>query len=221
MTTRIALVPGVLALLPEYAGQVDPVADLRAACLQAVAWLGPDVTVIADTQGARVAEALLAGLDTSASALYSTNEGGSPRALSSTNEGGSASALSSTGEGCGGALSSTSEGGGAGAPYSTDEAGAAYLIVANGSACRTEKAPGFLDQRATGFDGTLGAALQTGDRVHLRGFDRALAEELAVGNPAGFAALADLLTGAERAVVDYADDPFGVQYWVMRWRCES
>ena len=198
MTTRIALVPGVLALLPEYAGQVDPVADLRAACLQAVAWLGPDVTVIADAQGARVAEALLAGLDTSASAPYSTNEGGSASAPYATNEAG-----------------------GARAPYSTNEGAAAYLVVANGSACRTEKAPGFLDQRATGFDDALGAALQTGDREHLRGFDRALAEELAVGNPAGFAALADLLTGAERAVVDYADDPFGVQYWVMRWRCES
>ena len=38
--TRVVLVPGVLALLPEYAGIEDPVAELRAAALDAVAWLG-------------------------------------------------------------------------------------------------------------------------------------------------------------------------------------
>ena len=37
---RVVLVPGVLALLPEYAGLTDPVAELRAACREAVAWLG-------------------------------------------------------------------------------------------------------------------------------------------------------------------------------------
>ncbi len=56
---RAALVPGVLALLPEYASLQDPVADLRAACLDAVGWLGADVTVLAGPQGRRVAEALL------------------------------------------------------------------------------------------------------------------------------------------------------------------
>ncbi len=54
------LVPGALALLPEYAGIEDPVADLRAACVEAVGWLGADVTVLADAQGTRVAEHLLA-----------------------------------------------------------------------------------------------------------------------------------------------------------------
>ena len=32
---RVALVPGVLALLPEYAGQEDPVSEVRAAALAA------------------------------------------------------------------------------------------------------------------------------------------------------------------------------------------
>ena len=36
MTSRVVLVPGVLALLPEYAGQTDPVAELRAATPDAV-----------------------------------------------------------------------------------------------------------------------------------------------------------------------------------------
>ena len=56
---RAVLVPGVLALLPEYAGLEDPVAELRAACLDAVGWLGDDVTVLAGPQGRKVADALL------------------------------------------------------------------------------------------------------------------------------------------------------------------
>jgi hypothetical protein len=58
---RVALVPGVLAFLPEYAGQLDPVPDARAASLAAVAWLaeaGP-VTVVADEQGGRIGRHLL------------------------------------------------------------------------------------------------------------------------------------------------------------------
>ena len=56
---RAVLVPGALALLPEYAGLEDPVAELRAACLDAVGWLGEDVTVLAGPQGRRVAGSLL------------------------------------------------------------------------------------------------------------------------------------------------------------------
>ena len=57
--TRIVLVPGVLALLPEHASLTDPVADLRAACLDAVGWLTAQVSVLAYPQGDRVARALL------------------------------------------------------------------------------------------------------------------------------------------------------------------
>jgi hypothetical protein len=159
---RVALVPGVLALLPEYAGIDDPVADLRAACLKAVGWLGPDVRVVADEQGARVAGHLLA-----------------TRASTEPVDGGS------------------------------------VLVVGNGSARRTEKAPGHLDERAHAFDEALGAALRAGD---LGGVDPTLAEEL-WASVQGIATLAELLSG-EPAMVDYDDDPFGVQYWVMRWQCE-
>ena len=60
---RVALVPGVLALLPAYAGLVDPVAEVRAAARTAAAWLaelGGPVEVVADEQGARVGRHLLA-----------------------------------------------------------------------------------------------------------------------------------------------------------------
>ena len=58
---RVALVPGVLAFLPEYGGIEDPVADVRAASLAAVAWLaeaGP-VAFVADAQGTRVGRHLV------------------------------------------------------------------------------------------------------------------------------------------------------------------
>ncbi|MDP2774938.1 MAG: hypothetical protein Q8O61_15400, partial [Nocardioides sp.] len=60
--TRVVLVPGALALLPSYRGIEDPVADLRAACLDAVRWLGADPRVVAGAQGARVAAHLIDGV---------------------------------------------------------------------------------------------------------------------------------------------------------------
>jgi hypothetical protein len=63
MSQRVALVPGVPALLPVYASLDDPVAELRAACRGAVAQIvtpGAGVLVVADAPGRRVAEALLA-----------------------------------------------------------------------------------------------------------------------------------------------------------------
>ncbi|MCY7395661.1 MAG: hypothetical protein LH468_05790 [Nocardioides sp.] len=161
--TRVVLVPGVLALLPSYAGLTDPVADLRAACASAVAWLtrdGSPVTVLGDEQGTRVGHHLL---------------GDSP-----------------TG------------------------AGSSYLVVGNGSACRTEKAPGHLDARAAGFDAALGAALTGPDPEALRAVDPGLARELWASVDA-WGQLGDLLTGDHVAHVHHDDDPFGVQYWVIRW----
>ncbi|MCW2797191.1 hypothetical protein [Nocardioides sp.] len=176
------LVPGVLALLPEYAGLVDPVAELRAACSTAVGWLcwAPEVTVIADEQGARVAAHLLE----QARSLRVTCPSEADLRLMA-------------GE------------------------GAAHLVVANGTARRSEKAPGYLDERAAGFDAALGTALRTPDPAALGGLDEELAADLLVGNPAGLRELAGLLTVEHRLVFDHDDDPFGVQYWVMGWQCES
>ena len=47
-----------------------------------------------------------------------------------------------------------------------------YLVVGNGSARRTEKAPGHLDERAAAFDADLGRRLEQGS---LAGIDRDLA----------------------------------------------
>ncbi|MEO6509889.1 MAG: hypothetical protein ABIO16_02780 [Nocardioides sp.] len=162
---RVAIVPGVLALLPEYAGQVDPVPEVRAAALAAVAWLAEQgaVTVVADEQGARVGRHL----------------------------------LDATG--------------------AAEGDGASYLVVANGSARRNDTAPGYVDDRAVPCDAVLDAALRKPDPDALAATDVALGSSLLVGNPAGLVRLGTLLRGADPALVDYADDPYGVQYWVMRW----
>lgn len=136
---RVVLIPGVLALRPEYASLVDPVAELRAAVDAAVAWAGPD------------------GL----------------------------------------------------------------VAVGNGSAKRTEKAPGYFDERAEAFDARLRDALVAPSPAVLRGVDPALAHEL-WASVESFGTLADALermvsTGSITVSVDYDDAPYGVQYWVIRW----
>ena len=156
--TRVVLVPGALALLPEYAGIDDPVRDLRAACLSAVAWLGRDVEVLSDSQGARVGAYL---------------------------------------------VDATTR--------SVDEP--SYLVVANGSARRTEKAPGHLDERSFAFDDGLR------EWLFGRGAppDPTLAAEL-LASTTGFELMAERIAPWGQPVVDFDDDPFGVQYWVLRWQ---
>ncbi|MDN4162494.1 hypothetical protein [Nocardioides abyssi] len=88
---------------------------------------------------------------------------------------------------------------------------AAYLVVGNGSAKRSEKAPGHLDERSFGFDDALRDALVAGD---LAGMDWSLADDL-WASVDGLRRAVDLIGGP--ATVDYDDDPYGVQYWVMRW----
>ncbi len=153
--TRVVLVPGVLALLPSYAGIHDPVADLRAACRAAVGSLGDDVTVRASSsQGERVAAHLLADAHPTGSAP-------------------------------------------------------SVLLVGNGSACRTEKAPGHLDERSFGFDDGVHAWLSG----HGPAPDPVLARDLW----ADVDALLAFDPGFTEPEVLYDDDPYGVRYWVLAW----
>jgi hypothetical protein len=92
------------------------------------------------------------------------------------------------------------------------------LVVANGSATRTEKAPGFFDERAAGFDAVIGTALAEGDPAALAGLDLGLAEQLWCPDAPALVELGHR-DGPCEATVDYDDDPFGVQYWVVRWQC--
>lgn len=160
----VALVPGVLALLPAYGSIDDPVADLRRACGSAVGRLGPRVRVVASgASGVRVGAALVAA---SGATVVDAGETGT-------------------------------------------------LVVGNGSAARTEKAPGHLDDRAEHFDAGLRAAL-LGDVAALGLVDLSLAEEL-WADVAALAQLARLVPRSATAEVVHDDAPFGVQYWVICW----
>jgi hypothetical protein len=94
------------------------------------------------------------------------------------------------------------------------------LFLGDGSARRGEKAPGHFDERAADFDGRILEALKGGRSDVLEGLDPALgAELLAAGVPAlrCLGALAEVV-GITHTEVTYADDPFGVSYWVATWR---
>ncbi len=99
----------------------------------------------------------------------------------------------------------------------TDDPSAPLLVFASGSAMRTEKAPGFFDERAAAFDAQLDAAIRSGKG--LSNLDLALGEQLWAQ---GLTGLVDL-AGAEidDAQVDYADAPYGVAYWVARWQLKA
>ena len=102
----------------------------------------------------------------------------------------------------------------------------ALLVLGDGSARRSPKAPGHFDERAAAFDAAVEKAVRAGDLDALLDVNPALARELmATGRPAW-----QVLAGALRAGagpegarggpaapavdVQYAGDPFGVKYLV-------
>lgn len=163
---RVALVPGVPALLPSYASIEDPVADLRSACHAAVASLGPRVRVLASSDvGGRVAHHLLRAAEA--------------------------------------------------VPDDTEPTG--VLVVGNGSAKRTPKAPGHVDERAEVFDDDLRCALVEPRPAALAALDADLAAEMWADVEA-IRQLADVLKPGMAATVTYDTAPYGVQYWVVTWQ---
>jgi hypothetical protein len=96
----------------------------------------------------------------------------------------------------------------------------AVLAMADGSARRTLRAPGYLDERSHAFDAAVELAIASGDLDALLAIDAGLARELmATGRPAW-----QVLAGAARQVsatvqVRYRDDPFGVLYLVASLAC--
>ncbi|HSP39129.1 MAG TPA: class III extradiol dioxygenase subunit B-like domain-containing protein [Frankiaceae bacterium] len=110
----------------------------------------------------------------------------------------------------------------------------AVLCMGDGSARRSEKAPGWLDGRAEAFDARVSAALGTADLEALAALEPDLARDLlAAGRPswqvlAGAAGAAGAAPEADAAgdrrwsaelLVDEA--PFGVGYFVASWSAGS
>lgn len=99
--------------------------------------------------------------------------------------------------------------------------GTTLLVVGDGSARRSEKAPGYLDERAAGFDAAVADALRSGEPARLAALDDALGRELlAAGVPAWHEAAARL-AGTYRAELRYDDAPFGVGYFVAVWTARA
>lgn len=94
----------------------------------------------------------------------------------------------------------------------------ALVVLGDGSARRSVKAPGYLDGRAEQFDAAVAAALGTGDAAALESLDPALgAELLAAGVPAWHAAAGLLAGGRYDAELLYDAAPYGVAYFVAAW----
>lgn len=99
----------------------------------------------------------------------------------------------------------------------------AVLVMADGSNGRSEKAPGFLDERAEPFDASIAAALADGDTAALLALDPQLGAALgATGVPPlrtlGAMVLDDMTRGASvTAHLRYDRAPLGVGYVVADW----
>ena len=95
--------------------------------------------------------------------------------------------------------------------------GTGLLVVADGTAKRTEKAPGHFDPRAQGFDDAVESALAAGDPAALLALDPVLADELLVAGLPAWRAAARAAKGEWAGRVHLAEAPYGVGYVVASW----
>lgn len=94
----------------------------------------------------------------------------------------------------------------------------ALLVMGDGTACRTEKAPGYLDARAEPYDAAVARALADADVLALAALDPELSDELWVAGRAAWQVLAGAADGAGLAGrLTYDEAPYGVGYFVAVW----
>ncbi|MFF4406420.1 class III extradiol dioxygenase subunit B-like domain-containing protein [Streptomyces sp. NPDC001262] len=94
----------------------------------------------------------------------------------------------------------------------------ALLVMGDGSACRSLKAPGYLDERARPFDAEAARALGAADTAALAALDARLAAELQAAGRAPWQVLAGAAegTGLSGALL-HDEAPYGVGYLVAAW----
>jgi aromatic ring-opening dioxygenase LigB subunit len=94
------------------------------------------------------------------------------------------------------------------------------LVLGDGAATHTLRAPGYLDRRAHLLDATVAAALRAADTSALLDLDAGLASELLVAGREAWqvaAAAAQSLAPAYRGELLYSAAPYGVAYHVALW----
>jgi len=95
----------------------------------------------------------------------------------------------------------------------------ALLVMADGSARRGVKAPGYLDERSFPFDAAVEGAVRAGDMPALLALDPVLARDLMATGRVGWQVLAGAMNGRPPASeIRYCGDPFGVAYLVASLR---
>ncbi|MEV6838007.1 class III extradiol dioxygenase subunit B-like domain-containing protein [Streptomyces sp. NPDC051133] len=94
----------------------------------------------------------------------------------------------------------------------------ALLVLGDASACRSVKAPGYLDERAAPFDAEVARALGAADVAAVKALDAELAVELKAAGRAPWQVLAGAAedAGLSGALL-YEDAPYGVGYLVATW----
>jgi hypothetical protein len=94
----------------------------------------------------------------------------------------------------------------------------ALLVMGDGSARHTEKAPGYLDPRAAPYDAKIADALGTTDTAALLALDPEEANSLLVAGRAPWQVLAGAAASAAMAVEQASfSAPYGVGYHVVTW----
>ncbi|MFE0256111.1 class III extradiol dioxygenase subunit B-like domain-containing protein [Streptomyces sp. NPDC059010] len=94
----------------------------------------------------------------------------------------------------------------------------ALLVMGDASACRTLKAPGYLDERAEPFDASVARALGKADMAALKTLDIQLAHDLKASGRAPWQILAGAAEQADLSgTLLYDDAPYGVGYLVATW----
>ena len=104
------------------------------------------------------------------------------------------------------------------APPQLEQAG--LLVLGDGSARGSERAPGHFDDRAAAWDRKLADLLATGDAVGIRGIDSAHGRDLLSPAAITFPVAAAACTALPRpkAEIGYDASPYGVGYFVATWR---
>ena len=223
MITNAALCPSPPLLYPGITGRQAVVPELRAACAEAAGRLvrdEPEEIVVVGPGGTTGTWAPDSRLDPSlfASAMASAGTPSLPLSL-----GLGAMLLDEAGYRGRRRLQAIGEDEPAstcvrlGAELGLSEARTALLVMGDGSARRTQKAPGYLDPRAAAFDSAVESAIRAGDLDSLQRLDSILARELmATGRPAWQVLSGAMRSSRPRTEILYCDAPFGVAYLVAR-----
>jgi hypothetical protein len=225
MITGAALCPSPPLLYPGVTGREAVVPELRAACADGVGWLlreDPEVVVVVGPAAATGGWDAASRLDPSAfaPAIASTGNRSLPLSL-----GLGGMLLDQAGYGGHRCLQAVGHDEPAsacvvlGAALGGSDARLGLLVMGDGSARRTRKAPGYLDSRAADFDAEVERAVRAGDLDALQRLDQTLARDLMVtGRPAWQVLSGAMGSLAPAAEVLYSGDPFGVAYLVAYLR---